>query len=201
MKYFCRFPFLTLLLFSGCVSYSYVAPDNSDAPAESYSRVIEKPFDQTWSALMQYAGSAYFDIQQFEKQSGLLVLSFVGSTPSEFITGGHWKATGALFFDGDYVDFCVKYREGVLEDRVNIIVTSVDSARTKVTVRAHYVFTVGNPEAGMESWAFDSGTSDAHPVTGIVAGTDRMITMRPTYKVERSILDAVEGGRIDSSDH
>jgi hypothetical protein len=192
MKFICRFFPVTLLVFAGCMTSSYVAPDTSVIPSENYSRVIDKPFDQTWSALMQFAGSAYFDIQQFEKQSGLLILSFVGSIPGEFITGGHFKTEGVWYFNGDFVDFCVKYRGGYLEDRVNVIVSPVDSNRTRVTVRAHYTFSYGNPEIGIQSWSFDSGTADSHAVSSLGTGPGEMITLRPTYKAEKSILDAVE---------
>jgi hypothetical protein len=192
MKSICCFPLATLLLFSGYVTFAYVAPDTSSVPIQDYSRVIDKPFDQTWSALIQFAGSAYFDIQQFEKQSGLLVLSFVGSNPGEFITGGRWKRTGAEYFDGDYVDYCTKCRNGVLEDRVNVIVTPVDSSKTRVTVRAHYVFTCGNSESGIETWSFESGTADSLVVRNLTAGSGKTITLMPTYKAEKAILDAVE---------
>src|SRR5512141_2405664 len=98
----------SLLFFAGCVKETYIAPESTSVPDQYYSRVIDKPFDRTWSALIQYTSSAYFDIQQFEKQSGLLVLSFVGSAPSYYVTGGHWKTSGGKFFSGEYVDFCTQ---------------------------------------------------------------------------------------------
>jgi len=183
---------LVVLVFAGCTTASYVAPDKSEVTVEAYSRVVDKPFDQAWSALMQFAGSAYFDIQQFEKQSGLLVLSFVGSTPGEYITGGQLSLRGVVHFDGDFVDYCVSRYNGTLEDRVNVIVAPVDSGRTRVTVRAHYVFTCGNANMGPDSWTFDSGTSDTHE-TLIYSGIGPLTrTLKPTYKFETSVLDAVE---------
>ena len=195
MKPIWSLPLVAFLFFAGCFTTRYVAPDAPSIPGDYYARIINKPFDQTWSALMRYAGSAYFDIQQFEKQSGLLVLSFGAPIPSEYITGGHFNATGGMRFDGDFVDFCVIHEGGYLEDRMNVIVTPVDSGRTKVGVRVHYVFTCAVSETGADSWSFESGTSDTHDAARVFnsAGQRKARTLMPTYKAERTLLDAVEG--------
>jgi hypothetical protein len=197
MKPIWSLPLVAFLFFAGCISTRYVAPETSAIPSEYYSRVIDKPFDQTWSALMQYAGSAYFDIQQFEKQSGLLVFSFGTPIPSEYISGGHFKVTGNMQFDGDFVDFCVKHHGGYLEDRMNVIVTPVDSGRTRVVARVHYVFTCSVSETGMDSWSFESGTSDTHDAERVITELSqrKTRTLMPTYKAERALLDAVESSR------
>lgn len=81
---------LLSLLILGCVSAKYTPPivDNSH---ENYSRTINKSFDDTWKALIQHSASTFFGIENFEKESGLITLSFGASNPSDFITGGHWK--------------------------------------------------------------------------------------------------------------
>jgi len=184
---------IAVFVFTGCaVMMSYTAPDTSSVSTQDYSRVINKPFDQTWSALMQYTGSAYFEIQQFEKQSGLLVLSVLGSTPGDYVTGGHCKVSQARKFDGDYVDYCVAYNSVNLQNKINVVVVPIDSVRTRVTVRVHYVFSYGNDESGYRIWTFDSGNSDSHTVNDAEIGDGKPRTVMPTYKIERDILDAVE---------
>jgi len=176
----------------GCMSASYVAPDTASPAIQNYTRVIDKSFDQTWSALIQYAGSAFFGIDNFEKQSGLLTLSFGASRPSDFITGGHWKASGVVRFDGDYVDYCVKYLNGALQGKMNIVVVALEPNKTKVTVKARYIFTAGNSETGIDTWSFDSGGWDTRTVSRAAAGTSDSRTLMPTYKAEKAILDALE---------
>ena len=198
MKSICCLALGAALLFTGCVIATfYTAPDTLSVPLEYYSRVIDKPFDQTWSALLQYTGSAYFDIQQCEKQSGLFVLSYTGSKPGDFVTGGRVKLSGAMHFDGDYVDYCVVDRGGFLENKVNVFVVPVDSSKTKVTVRVHYVFSCGNPDGGSDVWTFDTGTSDTRDerYVDLQPGQTKARTMVPTYKAERGILDALESAK------
>ncbi len=187
---------LTVFLFGGCMATRYDPPPAATIPTETYSRIIDKPFDKTWGALIKYTGSTYFDIFQSDRQSGLLVLSFGAPVPSQYITGGHWKVSTdkRVVFEGDYVDYCVQSRGGYLEDRMNVIVTPIDSTRTKVTARVHYVFMCGSPESGTDSWSFESGTSDTHDSRDVInsVGQRKTKTLMPTYKAERELLDAVE---------
>jgi hypothetical protein len=181
----------SFLVWVGCMTATYLAPNTSSVPIQNYSRVIDKSFDQTWSALIQYAGSAFFGIEHFEKQSGLLTLSFGATRPSDFVTGGHWKTSGVVQFDGEYVDYCTKHVNGALQGKMNVIVVALEPNKTKVTVKARYVFTCGNAQVGIETWSFDSGGFDTQKILNSASGAGDSRTLMPTYKAEKAILDAI----------
>lgn len=174
-----------------CVSASYVAPDTSNPEISNYSRTIDKTFDETWSALVQYAGTTFFQIDNIERSSGLLTLSFGSSNPELFITGGDWSISGARNFDGDYVEYLSLYSDATLNGRMNIVVQSVSEESTRVTVNARYVFT-STDDTGTLSWSFDTGGSDTSRIRNPAMGTGNERTLMPTYRAELSILEAIE---------
>jgi len=185
-------PTTLVVLLLGCISAQYTAPKVKPVSPESYTRVINKSYDETWSALIQYAGGAFFSIDNFEKASGLLTLSFGSSRPSEFITGGQWEAKGTINFSGDYVDYLARYANGQLQGKMNIVVVQLEPNKTKVSVRARYIFTSNHPNIGTITWSFDSGGYDTQYIAGKAAGTPDTRTLMPTYKAEKAILDAID---------
>ncbi len=95
-------------------------------------------------------------------------------------------------YEGDYVDYLVKYAQGKLQGKMNIVVTEIDSMHTRVTIKARYIFTAIAPHTNnQETWSFDSGGYDAHEVTSHTIGTEKSRTLAPTYKAEKAILDAI----------
>ena len=54
---------------------TYTPPDESN-PVTNYSVTVDKGFETTWDALMDYAVSTFFRVVNYEKESGLLTLSF-----------------------------------------------------------------------------------------------------------------------------
>ena len=87
-----------------------------------------------------------------------MILNFGAGNPSDFITGGYFKAKSmGESFDGEYVDFCVQSLNGKLEGKMNIVVMAVSENQTKVTVNARYVFTTHRPDVGSNTWVFNSG--------------------------------------------
>ena len=181
-----------ILLFSfGCGSSKYTPPAVVTMPPDAYSQVFDRSFDSTWSAVIQYVGTSPFHIDNFEKASGLVTLSFVSTNPSELISGGRWESKGSKEFSGDYVDFLVQNADANLQGTINIIVVPLASDRTKVSVKTSYTFTAAIPDEGTYTWSFETGASDTRLVSnGISSGRDT-ITIVPTYRAERVILSAI----------
>ena len=146
--------------------------------------------------MIQYSASTFFSIDNFEKESGLLTLTFGSSNPSQFITGGHWEATAINeHFSGDYVDFIDKYYKAELLGKINIVVTSIDETKTKVTVNVKYVFIatvyIGN-KPDSDTYSFTSGNCATIAVKKPISGTPPTRTICPTYKAENAILKAID---------
>ena len=197
------FSFLIMsIIFFGCISSkSIYKPPLRDNSINNYSKIFNKTFDETWDALINYSASTFFGIDNFEKQSGLLTLSFGASNPQDYITGGHWKTdvvygVNELHFEGDYVEYLAKYMNGNLVGKMNIVVKKVDDNHTKVTVNARYVFTTDYVDANGrhfgDTWSFNTGGCSEIAVSNASKGTQPTRTICPTYKAENAILSALE---------
>jgi len=185
---------------TACISADYRPPELGDHEAE-YERTVDRPFDETWQALVDYAASTYFGIENFEKDSGLLTLSFGAENPGDFVDGGYWKARGgnlaqSIDFEGNYVDYATMYLEGRLQARMNIVVRPVNDETTAVRVNTRYVFAVSRQDGSgrhyTETWSFESGGSDTVTIRNPTSGTPKTRTLMPTYKAEKAILEAIE---------
>jgi len=199
--YYLSFLLLSIILV-GCISSkSIYKPPLRDNSLNKYSKIFNKTFDETWDALINYSASTFFGIDNFEKQSGLLTLSFGASNPQDYITGGHWKTdvvygVNELHFEGDYVEYLAKYMNGNLVGKMNIVVKKVDDTHTKVTVNARYVFTTDYVDANGrhlgDTWSFNTGGCSEIAVSNASKGTQPTRTICPTYKAENAILSALE---------
>lgn len=181
------------LAFASCETAKYEPPQAAVKTADNWSRTIDKPFEVVWPALIEHAAASFFSIDNFEKDSGLLTLSFGSSNIKEFVTGGHWEfnrpadlGVPAIKFNGDYAEFLELYQGGALEGKMNIIVQDKGES-TQVQVRARYV--VSSPP---NSWAFDTGGCATVAVHNPVRGTPPTRTICTTHKAEKQILDAIE---------
>lgn len=196
---------LSLLLAASCsiTTASYEAP-KVVSESESWTRTIDQPFGIVWEALIDHTSGTFFAIDNFEKDSGLLTLSFGASGIGEFVDGGHWTfkrtpgtdpITGlhvpALSFDGNYADYIEIYANGRLTGKMNLFVRQLEENQTEVKVRARYVVQ-SIYVSGNNTWSFDTGGSDTKAVFNPAKGTEPMRTMRPTHKAELSIIEAIE---------
>ena len=192
----------TLLLFiAGCSMSAIYKPPTGNLDQMNYSKIINKGFDDTWDALINYSAGTFFGIENFEKESGLITLTFGASNPEDYITGGYWKVdvvrgANSLHFEGDYVEYLRTYQSGELLGKMNIVVKDVDSTHSRVTVNAKYVFTAEQVlETGQRysnTWSFSSGSCDEVTPANRTPGTPPTRTLCPTYKAEKSVLEAIE---------
>jgi hypothetical protein len=191
----------------GCATAEYRAPEPPKDLA-NFTRTVNRSFDETWDALIEYCGGTYFGIDEFEKESGLLTLSFGATKPSHFVTGGHidmvdyymWGVRGE--FKGDYVDFLDQYLDGDLTAKMNIVVKGTAPNKTRVTVNTHYYFAADamddiNPFRGdrrgrREEWSFHTKDSATVNIHNPIRGAPPTRTICSTYNAEKEILKAVE---------
>lgn len=184
---------LTVVLLTvalGCTTGSYTPPSVQPLPN---SEVVEGSFDETWDRLVSYASASFFAIDNFEKASGLLTLSFGAGDAEEYIDCGQFQIKApAAQFDGPYVRYVQDYQGAKLVGRMNLRVQERSANQTEVTVNARYVFSLpaGNRPAG-DTFTFNSGGSDTQAVSGNVQGTSAERTCAATGFVEDAILSAI----------
>lgn len=185
---------VALLSATGCAvfSASYKAPSGTQQQ-DKYVKTINASYDKVWSTLIQYSAKTFFAIENYEKASGLITLSFGASNPVGFVTGGHveYGYAGGTTFSGDYVEYLTKFGEAELDGKLNIVVTKVSENKTKVSVNARYIFTGG--VRGNYRWVFDTGGCDTVTLgTPMPRHTPYKRTVCPTYKVEDTIIRTLE---------
>ena len=179
---------LVSLLTLGCVATGNYRPPITQNKSDNYSTIIYKSFDSTWSSLIEYSASTFFQIENFEKASGLLTLSFGASDADRYVDCGMFIASsGNRKYNGSYVGYLKKYFEANLQGKMNIFVKELAPNQTLVRVNARYV--LSSPP---ESWVFNSGSSASVRVSSPLRDTDSIRTCRPSYEAETTILRAIE---------
>lgn len=188
------------LLVAGCATGTYTPPTDDDGQNYKYTATIYKPYDDAWVSLVNYISSSSFGIENFEKASGLLTLTFGSGNPSEFVDCGNFSIqfpNPALSFSGPYVDYLEQRFQGRLDGKMNIFIHSVSPSTTEIRVTTRYVLaaTAINPATNYVEnmqWVFDSGGSGTYYTTNPTAGTTSERQCRPTYKAEQTILEGIE---------
>lgn len=183
---------LALLTLSGCAAGNYTPPTNENSTVVN-SRILNEPFDKVWSKLINHLASTYFGIENYEKQSGLITLTFGSSNPSDFITGGKASFRSvAANFEGEYVDYLVSYSETDFIAKMNVVVAPVNETQTKITVNARYVFGARMPSTNEKlNWSFNTNGYDVvKPINSLDKKSNERIMM-PTHKAEKDLLDAL----------
>ena len=91
-------PLLVPLFLFGCTS-TYVTPPPpvytppEPRPAVTVELISNSDFESTWSALIEYTASTSFSIHEFERESGLMTLSFSTADPKtivDVVECGQW---------------------------------------------------------------------------------------------------------------
>ena len=94
-------------------------------------------FDATWDALIDHASAASFAIDEFERDSGLLTLSFSPSDPQAVVDCGTWRVG-----NGPAVPYLSRDLPSTLRTRANILVRKVGGDSTRVRVNMLYDLSV-----------------------------------------------------------
>ena len=182
------FLFTVALLLTGCgvTQPTYTPPEGS--AIESTSVTVDAEFDEAWSTLIDYASQRFFAIDSFEKDSGLLTLTF-SSDPSRFIDCGMIK-DDAPRYEGTYIGYAERYLNGALSGRMNLTVQEA-GGKTEIAVNTRYVFEASN-QAQQFTWTFNTGGSDTQVVPSNNFGATQERTCRPSHQAEEEILEGIQ---------
>jgi len=197
-----------LLLLSGCVSsdLKYVPPKAAAVAAQNFKEV-DRPKDEIWSALVAGLGSQFFVINNMDKASGFINVSYSGD-PEKYVDGGE------LYFKVENIRGLREYRfpasrenvqyevfnSGILmgvsrrlslDGRMNVIVTESSSGRTRVTVNTRYVLTLNASGQNAMGQPMMPQTETISFNTGGEAKLSSGTTFRPTGEFEMAVLALV----------
>ena len=196
--------FITSFILTSCATVqlddiTYIAPEKTE-----YSKTIKfnNSKDEVWNALIDYASESFFSINTYEKDSGLMTLSFT-SNPERFVNCGNWIVNG---IDNNYVEF-MRLRQGTnvnLNGVLNLRVAERDTGVTSLTANARYIKTINDsgyrynlnyqqvPYNYSDRYTFDSNSTESVLITNPAAGTSPYRTCGPTGIAESTILDGVK---------
>ena len=189
------------LLLSGCVS----TPSTTYTPPALYpysnTVTIGSSFDETWDNLVTYASKSFFAIDNFEKDSGLMTLSFSASDAARYIDCGNIFVNSGRPFNGPYALYAQRYNGAGLTGIINLRVRTLTTDETEVAVNARYIFTVPGSTIRVLSsvatipavtWTFDSKSSDTRYIANPAPGTPPTRSCVATGAAETQILEGVQ---------
>lgn len=198
-----------LVFISGCIS-----GQNNYTPPKVYkaanSLAVDAPKDEVWKQLVKCLGSEFFVINNMDKESGFVNVSYSGD-PMEYIDGGEIRCTvknlagkreykfraaspyaryESLGDDGITLFTCERRVD--LEGRINIIVSEEDDSRTNVTVNTRYIITQKNSGQAASGQVFTLEPQVLSMNTGGSVTNSGGTTYRATGKLEEKILSCVK---------
>lgn len=201
---------LSILLVGCAGSLTYTAP--SSYSIATNEKVVNKSLDSVWKSSVSQLGKRFFVINNLDKSSGLINISYSGS-PESFIDCGRIvsyvsNARGERTYNFPAAQAETNYeimsnglfrvnRKMGLDGRVNLIFESIGPNKTKVTANTKYVVTRttstqsvagGFPATNTSTISFNSGGSASFPDT---AGAGNPVTCRSTGALESDVLNSV----------
>ena len=169
-----------ILVTTGCVtsSFNYTPPAITEVDNQI---IIGDPFDEVWDRLVKNLASDFFVINNIEKNSGIINVSFSSNTPTEFVSCGvsvrkftnDWgtqvyeydPSSSTQYTLGNILSVRDVVRDTRLDGRTNIYVAPSDEGGTTVSVNTKYVVDVTlsytdvyHKPAGGENFTFDFST-------------------------------------------
>jgi hypothetical protein len=148
--------------------------------------LVEADYDRTWESLIEYVAGTFFGVDSFEKESGLITLSFTGE-PWRYVDCGK---VGAIKPTENLL-----LRPGMgatLAGRMNLVVRRRDEKVTRVRIHARYMVEMRIRGPIPQTWVFGTGTSATRRTT--VGATSNLfdVVCTPTHEAEQAIVDAVD---------
>lgn len=201
----------TVLLLAGCAGQVRYEPPTGPAVSSNF-KVIEKPRDQVWAAAVPELGRRFFTINNLDKASGLVNVSYSGN-PESFVDCGRVhsyvkNARGERTYDFPGSRERQQYeimdmsrglllmidRQMTLEGRVNLVFEELGPTQTRVTANTRYVITRAQ-QVRTPDGRYDSRSDTASFNTGGFASLgspDTSITCKATGALEGQLLTAIE---------
>ena len=177
----------------------YVPPNIDDTNFKN-SVITNKNFDETWTSLIDFVNNSFFKIENLEKNSGLLTLSFGSKEPEKFINCGDFEYT--LFFTGEefkgsYIDYVKSGLLAVLEAKMNINIQKIDNESTKISINTNYTFSTQHalgyydPKLN-QTYSFVSGGYQTIDVINPISGSIPTRTCKSTNFAENAIFNVIQ---------
>ena len=155
------FQFLSGCATVGVSSYSYKEPTSLEIENEAF---VSIPFDQAWDKLVKHLATRFYVVNNIDKESRLINVSFSTDSPEQFVTGGttthEFRRNGpaeTVSYDpassssyktgwkwGPYNNLPATgtiYRRTSLEGRANIY-AAPDGDGMRMTVNCRYILTI-----------------------------------------------------------
>ncbi len=207
MKKFLLSLVMTILLSSCAVKVEKITenvgkyvPPNIDDTNFKNSVIINKNFDETWTSVIDFVSDSFFKIENLEKDSGLLTLSFGSKEVENFIDCGDFEYT--LFFTGEefkgsYIDYAKKGLMAVLEAKMSISIRNIDRKSSKISINTNYRFSTQHalgyydPELN-QTYSFVSGGYQTIDVINPISGSIPTRTCKSTNFAENAILNVIK---------
>lgn len=196
---------LSIVVFAMSVTGCATSTQDYTPPAKQAfenSRHINKPFEVVWNNLVRQASSDFFVINNIDKDSRLMNLSFSSSKPSEYVDCGRSRRTfdnarGKQTFEYEAADsarFIITNpqhhafhanRKTEVSGRVNIYIAP-EGDGTLVSVNGKYVLPVtvsyaafaGGAPAGQDKFEFNFSTKQPYSADGITCYSKGVIERR-----------------------
>ena len=201
------------ILLQGCVTAHQYQPPYAPPPANNV-KLIDRPRDAVWASTIPAIGSQFFVINNIDKASGLMNISYTGD-PQQYVDCGYVtvKTEGAsgpdmnLTFPAakgsvtyqhlQVMDRWQVRRNLTLDGRVNLIFEETSPTQTRVTANTRYVLNrsvnataAGKyPQSFSDQISFSSGQSGAFEPR---SSDSQRTTCIPTGAMERAVLDLVK---------
>jgi len=213
----CRFftagiSLLPLAAFAGCSNTVTTFQPPSGSP-RSYVKQVPRSKDVVWNDAVAALGQRFFVINNMDKASGLINVSYSGD-PTRFVDCGRFTVenTGpgakTQTIDGAAADAVYEVmvprppygirgpvlvrRQMSLEGRVNVIFEAVDAESTRVTTATRYVLTrrisPSNAAPHSDNAAFNGNEKGYFPQLG----TSQRLECVATGTLEDSILSVIK---------
>ena len=207
MKKFLSFVVMSILLSSCAVEKKKLTenvgkyvPPNIDDTIFKKSVITNKNFDETWSSVIDFVNDSFFKVENLEKDSGLLTLSFGSKKAKKFIDCGDFEYT--LFFTGEefkgsYIDYAKSGLLAVLEAKMNINIQKIDNESSKIIINTNYTYSTQHalgyydPELN-QTYSFESGGYQTIDVINPIKGSIPTRTCKATNFAENAILNVIK---------
>ena len=196
------------ILFSSCAlekeklteNVGKYIPPNIDDTNFKNSVIINKSFDETWTSVIDFVNDSFFKIENLEKDSGLITLSFGSNEPENFIDCGDFEYT--LFFTGEefkgsYIDYAKSGLLAALEAQMNIKLQKIDNETTKISINTNYTYSTQHalgyydPKLN-QTYSFESGGYQTIDVINPIKGSIPTRTCKSTNFAETAIFNAIK---------
>jgi hypothetical protein len=177
----------------------YVPPEtNVNQTIAKDSVIISKSEEEVWDKILKEITKSFFVINNIEKDSGFINLSYTGDA-SKYVDCGYYTNTqkqryyltqpSKSIYSGSYR---INSIDSNLQGRINILVQDIESNKTSVTVNTRYIVTISSSMYETMYGGYINDTVVTNFDTGQF-GSSKGIKCISHGLIEKEILSILEG--------